>query len=233
MRNTCLWLGSVVALSLLSGQAAEKTPAKAAPVMTADVKALVNRMQEFYEKTQDFTAQFRQEYTYKTFKRTLTSTGTVTFKKPALMRWDYEKPTVKSFILAGNRVTAYEPEAQTLTFAKMESHQLSASVTFLWGRGKLASEFAIVQKPCEKCTGVFLEMTPLKPDTRFQKIFLEVDSKTAQVLRSIVVDPDGSENAISFLNLKPNTQIPASFFALSPPPGTTIQDFTGNPEKAK
>lgn len=233
MQKWVFWMGSIVAVSLLSGQAVEKTPAKAPPAMSADVKALVNRMQAFYEKTQDFTAQFRQEYTYKTFKRTLTSTGTVTFKKPALMRWDYEKPTVKSFVLAGNRVTAYEPEAQTITLAKMESHQLSASVTFLWGRGKLASEFAIVQKPCEKCTGVFLEMTPLKSDTRFQKIFLEVDSKTAQVLRSIVVDPDGSENAISFLEMKLNTQVPESFFALAPPPGTTVQDFTGNTEKAK
>ena len=44
-------------------------PVKApAVVMSADVKALVDRMQSFYEKTQDFTADFRQDYAYKAFK---------------------------------------------------------------------------------------------------------------------------------------------------------------------
>ncbi|MFL5318425.1 MAG: hypothetical protein ACJ790_02125, partial [Myxococcaceae bacterium] len=41
--------------------------------MAPDVKALVDRMQAFYEKTADFTASFRQDYHYKAFKRTATS----------------------------------------------------------------------------------------------------------------------------------------------------------------
>ena len=41
--------------------------------MTPEVKALVDRMQGFYERTQDFTADFKQEYHYKTFNRTVVS----------------------------------------------------------------------------------------------------------------------------------------------------------------
>src|SRR5262245_45844177 len=72
-----------------AGTAPAKPQPAAAP--SADVKALVDRMQSFYEGTQDFTASFRQDYTYKAFKRTQTSTGKVLFKKPGMMRWEYEK----------------------------------------------------------------------------------------------------------------------------------------------
>ena len=63
-------------------------PARLSP-MTPEVRSLVERMQAFYERTTDFTADFRQDYAYKTFGRTVTSTGTVAFQKPAKMRWDY------------------------------------------------------------------------------------------------------------------------------------------------
>ncbi|MDX2011832.1 MAG: outer membrane lipoprotein carrier protein LolA [Myxococcaceae bacterium] len=204
------------------------------PVMAPEVKALVDRMQAFYESTQDFTADFRQDYFYKLSKRTQTSTGTVVFAKPGLMRWEYLKPSLRTFVLAGVKVYMHDPEAKLLTVASLGTSKLSASVTFLFGQGKLADEFAITQKACEKCTGTLLQLDPLVQDARFTRIFLEVDPKTAQVLKSTVVDPDGSENAIAFLNLKTNTL--AAFdggagsvdprFKLTPPPGTQVQDFT-------
>ena len=205
---------------------APAVPAAPAPAMAPAVKALVDRMQSFYEKTEDFTAAFRQDYTYKAFKRTQTSTGKVTFKKPALMRWQYEKPSPKTFVLAGDKVYAHDPEAMTLTKASIGTNQLSASVTFLWGKGRLADEFSITQKACDKCLGALLELVPLKPDPRFQRIRLEVDPKTAQVVRSTVVDPDGSENAITFSELKVNTGAGPEQFKLTPPAGTQVVDMT-------
>lgn len=195
--------------------------------MAPEVKALVDRVQAFYEKTQDFTADFTQKYTYKAFRRTQVSSGKVAFKKPALMRWEYEKPGLKTFVLAKDRVFAHDPEAKLLTRAAIATNQLSASVTFLFGVGKLADEFSIVKKACPSCTGIQLELTPLVPDSRFKRILLEVDEKTAQVLKSTVIDPDGSENAISFENLTTNVGINETHFKLSPPPGTQVQDFVG------
>lgn len=204
------------------------------PAMAPAVKTLVDRMQAFYETTHDFSADFRQDYFYKLSKRTQTSSGTVIFMKPGLMRWDYAKPSAKTFVLAGVKVYMHDPEAKLLTVASIGTSKLSASVTFLFGQGKLADEFAITQKDCAKCTGTLLQLDPLVPDARFTRILLEVDPKTAQVLKSTVIDPDGSENAISFLNLKTNTA-PAfdggagsvdPRFKLTPPPDTQVQDFT-------
>lgn len=203
------------------------------PVMAADVAKLVERLQAFYEKTQDFGAAFRQDYTYKTFKKTQTSTGKVTFKKPALMRWEYETPGKKTFVLSGDFVYMHDPEALTLTKALAGTDKLSASVTFLWGKGKLADEFAIARKGCSTCKGTLLELTPLKPDPRFQRVLFEVDPASAQVVKSTVIDPDGSENAITFSALQVNTGVADAFFKLAPPAGTQMVDLTGGAKSPK
>lgn len=191
-----------------------------------DVKVLVERMQAFYEKTNDFRSDFRQDYTYKTFRRTQTSTGTVTYKKPALMRWEYETPSKRTFVLAGSKVYAYDPEAQSLTVASLDTSKLSASVTFLFGQGRLADEFNIKKGTCADCKGTLLVLDPAQPDPRFRQVRLEVDTNTAQVLKSTVVDPDGSENTISFLTLKQNVGVEAGSFKINPPEGTRVDDFT-------
>ena len=199
---------------------------KAAAKMTPEVKDLVDRMQAFYEKTQDFTSSFKQDYKYKALRRTQSSTGKVIYKKPGLMRWEYEKPSERTFVLAGEKVYAYDPGAQTLSVGRIDTNQLSASVTFLFGKGRLSDEFSITRGECKDCKGTLLVLDPLKEEPRFRQVRLEVDPKTAQVLKSTVIDPDGSENAIAFLDLKTNVGIEADRFKINPPEGTRVDDLT-------
>lgn len=219
---------------------AAKSPAKPAPTapaarpaMTAEVKDLIDRMQAFYEKTQDFRSPFTQEYRYARMKRTQKSSGTVTYLKPGLMRFEYEQPAKKTFVLAGDKVYAYDPAAMQLTRGKIDTSQLSASVTFLFGQGKLADEFSIKKIACKDCSGTLLELTPLTQDPRFRKVLLEVEPATAQVSRSTVIDPDGSENTIRFVKLETNTGVNKDFFVLNPAPGTEVIDLTkmGQPQQ--
>src|SRR5262249_39085406 len=140
-RPVGLWFSTMLAsfcaltASTADGGAATAAPpaAVAAPSPSAEVKSLVDRMQSFYEKTQDFTANFKQDYTYKIAKRTQTSTGKVTFKKPGMMRWDYQTPAPKTFVLTGDRAYSYDPAAMLITKSAFDQSQLSAAVTFLFG----------------------------------------------------------------------------------------------------
>jgi outer membrane lipoprotein carrier protein len=204
-------------------------PSEVPSAPTAEVQAIVDRMQGFYERTQDFTANFRQDYAYKSFGRTVTSTGTVAFKKPAQMRWDYLTPSQRSFVLSGERVYAWDPQAKTLTRAAMPTSELSSSVTFLWGKGRLQDEFTIQRVPCPECQGVLLKLTPKKSETRFRELRLELDPKTAQVRRTVVVDPDGSENAILFSDLKTNVGVSKERFVLDVPEGTQVLEVGAQP----
>ena len=231
-----MWTAVACATSLAlatAAPAAKPTPTPAAaakppeqrPAATPAVKALVERMQTFYERTRDFTAVFQQDYAYQGSKRTQRSTGTVLFKKPGMMRWDYASPSQKTFVLTGETVYALDTEAQLLTVANLDSNQLSAAVTFLWGRGKLLEEFDVRAVDCAACKGTLLELVPRVKDPRFRLLRMEVDLATAQVTRSIVIDPDGSENAITFKDLKPNAGVEDAAFKLQPPAGTQVQDF--------
>jgi len=204
-------------------------PSEVPSAPTAEVQAIVDRMQGFYERTQDFTANFRQDYAYKSFGRTVTSTGTVAFKKPAQMRWDYLTPSQRSFVLSGERVYAWDPQAKTLTRAAMPTSELSSSVTFLWGKGRLQDEFTIQRVPCPECQGVLLKLTPKKSETRFRELRLELDPKTAQVRRTVVVDPDGSENAILFSDLKTKVGVGKERFVLDVPEGTQVLEVGAQP----
>jgi outer membrane lipoprotein carrier protein len=213
-------------LALAAGPDAGPAPLARPPELTPEVKALVEKMQGFYERTQDFTANFHQEYAYKSFGRTATSTGTVAFKKPGQMRWDYLTPSKRSFVLSGDRIYSWDPEAQTLTRAEVKTSELSTSVTFLWGKGRLSDEFTIVRMPCGECQGVLLVLTPKKAESRFRELRLELDPKTAQVRKTVVVDPDGSENAIVFSDLKTNTGLGKEAFVLDVPKGAQVLDAT-------
>jgi outer membrane lipoprotein carrier protein len=150
----------------------------------------------------------------------------VKFKKPGLMRWDYRTPGAKTFLLTGDRAYALDPDALTLTKTPVDQSQLSAAVTFLFGKGNLADEFDISKQACSTCQGVLLVLNPKKPTPRFKRVLLEVDPKTAQVLKSTVIDPDGSRNAITFENLKTNVGLTDAQFKLTPPPNTQILDMT-------
>lgn len=217
-------IGLALAWWVLSGAADAGAPPPRPPEPTHEVRTLVERMQAFYENTQDFTARFRQDYLYKTFGRKVTSTGTVAFKKPAQMRWEYETPSKRTFVLSGEKVYTWDPGANTLTRAALPSSELSSSVTFLWGKGQLLDEFGIVRAPCPDCQGILLVLTPKKVEGRFRELKLELDPKTAQVRRSVVIDPDGSENSITFSDLKTNVGLGKDRFQLEVPEGTQVLD---------
>ncbi len=188
-----------------------------------EVARVVARMQAFYENTRDFQAKFDQTYTYKAFNRTQKSQGRVKFAKPAIMRWDYEKPSPKVFVVAKDKVFMYDPSAQVLHKSGFSTDRLSTSVTFLWGRGRLADEFDIRRATrTDLAEGVALELVPKKPDPRYQKIFFLIDSKTYAVKATLVVDADGSENRMEFSDVKINPGLKDDDLLLRPPKGTQI-----------
>ncbi len=202
----------------------EPSKATAEPAMAPDVRKAVGAMQKFYEGIRDFQADFAQTYEYKTFARTTRASGRMAFmKQGGSMRWDYLKPTVKVFVVANEKVYAYDKEARQLAVSRLSADRLSASVTFLWGQGKLDREFRISKATRPDLTGgVALELVPKTADPRFQRIFFLLDSKTFSVKATVVVDPDGSESSMTFTSPTINSGLTTDAFKIEPPEGTQI-----------
>jgi outer membrane lipoprotein carrier protein len=214
---------------LETAPAESEAPARPEKSLDPAVAKAVAQMQRFYEESQDFDARFEQTYLYKTFGRTQRSSGRVRFKKTgATMRWDYEKPAPKVFVVSGAKVYMHDPAAKQLTVASINTDKLSASITFLWGQGKLEREFDIAKASRKDLTdGIALELVPKIPDPRFQKVFFLIDSKSYAVKETIVVDPDGSENRMMFSGVKTNTGFGVEVFHIEPPPDTQVLRMDG------
>ncbi len=188
-----------------------------------DVHQAVKRMQAFYEHTRDLRASFAQTFVNPAFHKTLHSHGTLEFKKPGMIRFDYAAPDAKVFVVKGDRITTYVPAAQQAMEGSFQADQISASVTFLWGKGNLEKEFDVA--PADRtdlAPGIALLLTPKRPDPRFQRIYFVLDPKTHAVKESVVIDGANDENRFDFTDIRTNVGLSDKDFELALPPGTQV-----------
>jgi len=190
-------------------------------------RALAQRVHAYYAQTKDFSASFRQRYTYTAIGRVEDSEGLVQVKKPGLVRWDYAKPERRTLYVEGKTLWIWRPDDQEAQVKRdFGGDQLSSAFTFLWGKGDLLKEFSpkAAPAPAGLPAGEGLELTPLKPTPGVQKLVFVV-GKDGQVLASVVTNPQGDVNQIVFSEPKVNQGLPDSLFHFAPPKGAYVQEL--------
>ncbi len=119
----------------------------AAPLVRAQalsLEQLTAKTQEMYEKTTDLKASFMQEVTIKSMKKTEREEGTVYFKNPKMMLWDYTKPKSKKLVINAQKAWLYVPEDRMVYIQNAEDvYRSRMAVKFLSGIGKLSEDFQI------------------------------------------------------------------------------------------
>jgi len=212
-------------LAVLLALAVTAPPTSASPNAgaTPSNAEVVRRMQSFYEKAHDLSARFTQTYENRAFHQSLASEGRLLFKKPGMIRFDYDKPEAKFFVVKNDQIVSYSPAAQQALTGTFHADQLSASVTFLFGKGDLAAEFNFSKADrTDLGAGIALRLEPKKADPRFDRLYLVVDPQTFQVRESVVVDGSGNENRFAFSDVKVNSGLTEAAFAYQLPEGTQV-----------
>lgn len=207
-----------------SGNAAKAAPKATRVAARLSADDVVSKVQAFYLETKHLTAKFRQTYTNSTFGKKSVSDGKVWIKKPGKMRWDYVKKkgkknkANKSFVSDGTMLWAIEHDNKQITRTKIEDDVLPVAVTFLFGKGDLARDFA----PALDASGTYgqkkdyvLELTPRTPSAQYKTLYLVVDPGNFRVKQSIVVEASGNINHFRFY--EPDTKAPVkdSWFVLN------------------
>jgi outer membrane lipoprotein carrier protein len=188
--------------------------------------SVLAKVQHYYDQTKDYSAEFAQSYTRTALSKTSESSGTVTIKKPGMMRWEYKEPASKIFVTDGAKLYVYEKEEeQVIVDSHFKTADLSTSISFLWGEGKLADSFTASIGVAEKYEApkgtVALELLP-KKDATYSKLVLILDPKTNQVVQSILYETSGNTNRFKFKNAKINSGVKPDLFKFTPPPGVEI-----------
>jgi len=197
----------------------------APPQRTVD--EVVAKVQEFYEATTDYQADFHQTYFHRLFNKLQRSSGRVFFKKPGRMRWEYDHPERKLFVSDGDTLWVFEPEAQQAFRQSLADSQLPTAITFLAGGGDLRRDFRprlIPSAPQGFPRGYVLELRPRRPSPAFERLLFFVDASSFQVVRTLVLDSAGNRNRMDFSAVHLNTSVPEARFHFTPPRGTRIID---------
>jgi outer membrane lipoprotein carrier protein len=188
-------------------------------------QGVLNEIQNRYEKTNDFEANFIQEYIGKVMRQPNKGEGKVYFKKKGMMRWDYTVPTQK-LISDGHTLWYYQPEEkQVLVSDVSRVLKEKTPLAFLAGEGNLGRDFKLLnlnESVSQKEDNYVVELAPKEPLATLSKLILTVDKKSYTVLQADVFDGLGNVTRTRFIEIKTNVGLSNSFFHFTIPPGTEI-----------
>jgi len=164
--------------------------------------------------------------------------GTVYFSRPGRMRWDYESPEQKLFLVDGTNVWFYVPSDHTASRAKLsQSTDWRTPLALLAGKADLS-------KLCRTIETIDAKAPALKPgdvhaapgDTvlrciprespeseTIREVLFEIDAQ-AFLTRVVIGETGNVTTEFRFGNWEENLPIPEAEFHFQAPPGVAIVD---------
>ncbi|HWL86471.1 MAG TPA: outer membrane lipoprotein carrier protein LolA [Polyangiaceae bacterium] len=206
-------------------------PAQPAAAPVPSVGQAVTKVQQFYDKTTSFKANFNQEFFVKAYDQRKKSHGKVTFAKPGKMDWVYEDPKDNRVVSDGAILRVYDASNHQMYEQPVDKSQspgassYPVALSFLTGQGKLTDSFTFEIAGGDKMAfpgGYVLIGTPITANPAYVKVFFYVDAQTSQVRRVMVLDGQGNRNRFDFENPRINEPVTADQFKFTPPPGTQV-----------
>jgi outer membrane lipoprotein carrier protein len=193
-------------------------------VTAQDLESIINNVQRQYEATDDIQATFRQVSLIKSANQTKESQGTVYFKKPGKMHWEYTQPEKQLLVSDGKTMWFYVPDDQQVIVQNAEdAYGSKTPITFLSGMGKLQSDFYIkLLPPANNAPEHKLELLPKQPQADLAKLILTVDPTTFQIIHTAVYDPYGNITDVYLQDIQTNTAPEESLFHFDIPAGIEV-----------
>lgn len=189
----------------------------------------IEKLQRTYEKTNDFQANFLQETTIKSIKKTEIEEGIVFFKNPRNMLWNYAKPKAKKMVINNQKAWLYLPQEKVAYVQKADNvFQSKVLIKFLSGLGKLKDDFAISYaepNALDKNGNYLLQLTPLDKSIALNPFQITMDKSTFYISQVSFNDVLGNSTVLKFSQISINNGISDKLFQFQPPAGTSIFDM--------
>jgi len=217
-------LGFLLAVSSASGNSAD---------------SIRRALEARYQHARTLTASFFERYSDGN-GGVAAESGTVYFSRPGRMRWEYESPEEKLFLVDGTNAWLYVPADRTASRAKMkESSDWRTPLALLAGKAdlsKLCRSLTVVAPGPSRPGARSAE--PLSPGNTvlrcaprldrdesgsLKDVLFEVDSE-ARLARVVIREAGNAETEFRFSNWQEDVAIPEAKFHMQLPPGVAIVD---------
>ena len=194
-----------------------------APAQAPTAAALAHKVDAHYNHLQSLSARFAERYQGMGIDRT--ETGTLTLRKPGRMRWAYDAPSGKLFVLDGKSAISYTPgDAQAQRTPAKQLDDLRSPLRFLLGHTELTKELDNLTLTLVN-GGYSLSGTPKGMQQSIHTIALTVDP-AGQIQSMRIEQTGGATTSFTFTAIHENIPTPDSDFTFTPPPGVTIINGT-------
>lgn len=195
----------------------------AAPGLSAP--ALAKVVDAHYNHLTSLQVRFTERYRGMGMDRT--ESGTLTLRKPGRMRWAYDAPAGKLFLLNGKDAISYTPgDAQADRLPARQLDDLRSPLRFLLGHTELAKELDHLSVAPIENNLFSLAGTPHPANAatqRLRQVTLVVD--THGLIHSLQIDEvDGAITTFTFTDAHENIPTQDSDFTFTRPPGVTVVD---------
>ena len=219
---------SVIVMMLVTAAGVRaETMAPAGEPASTDLKQALDRLQRHYHDTNSFTAKFNEEIaTVGAPKRQ--RQGTVSFRKPGRMRWEFETPEKQTIVSDGETVYTYDPDLNQVVETPLKQALKSSSATsFLLGIGNIKHDFKAAFANPAKPTGLVDLILDAK--TGGYKIQVGLDPKSYNLMTLTLTDQLGDVTRIDFSDVHDNVELSDSLFEFKVPPGADVVSAPATP----
>ncbi|MFY9529945.1 MAG: outer membrane lipoprotein carrier protein LolA [Candidatus Acidiferrales bacterium] len=203
-----------------------------------DARVIVRGLEAHYHDARTLKAAFLERYS-QGGQATQVESGTVYFARSGRMRWEYESPETKLFLVDGKNVWFYVPVDRTASRATLrESSDWRTPLALLAGKVNLARLCGSLELagPGTDSAGAtvaesgnrVLRCLPrgertATSETYFREVLFEVDFEF-RLVRVVIRQAGDIETDFRFGNWEENAIVPESKFHFEPPPGVAIVD---------
>jgi outer membrane lipoprotein carrier protein len=206
----------------------------AAPQGSDQAKSLAHLLEEHYRRPRTLQAVFLERFN-EGQKQSRVESGTVYFRRPGQMRWEYDSPEKKLFLVDGKTTWFYVPYDHTVTKSPVkESSDWRTPLSLLTGKADLS-------RMCEK---IDLATQPGIPDGHavlrclpkgepkgekdsstqdaYTEVLLEIDASSGELARIEIHQPGGIDLEYRFGNWRTDIPLTADLFKFQVPTGVAI-----------
>jgi outer membrane lipoprotein carrier protein len=182
---------------------------------------LAQRVDKYYNGLQSLRVGFSETFHGMGIDRE--ESGTLLLRKPGKMRWNYEHPAGKIFLLDGKYAWFYSPgDAQVERLSATQLDDLRSPLRFLLGHTQLQKELEGLTLS-STADGLRLSGVPKGMQNLVVKIVLGVSADG--VIHSMnISETDGAETAFTFKDGQADAPAPDADFVFHPPPGVPVVD---------
>ncbi len=173
--------------------------------------------------SQGFSARFFQTSVISSMDITETASGTVTIKRPGMMRWVYEVPQKQVIVTDGKTLWLHRPADNQVS--------IGSAPTF-FGGGKGAGFLSNVQEirksfqvTLEKITAgreYVLKLVPIQKTYDIEYVYLHIDGDSFDIVEAATINSYKDETRIELSHIQLNLEIDDAEFQFEIPKGAEV-----------